>query len=504
MSGLRPYQQKAVDETRTALAQYRRIILQLPTGGGKTRTAAEIARLASLRGRKVLIVSNRSEIFSQNGSAFERAGMEVEYVSPRNRKIPVSRVCCAMAQTLKRRVEKAEWLEWLRTFSLLFVDEAHTCDADFLHDLIDEKCYVVGLTATPSRGGHQRQLGSMYKAMVVGVSVKELIDGGFLSSATHYSVAAPKVEDVSYNYATGDYNGSSLARCFEKKKLYTGLVQEWLRLAEGKKTIIFCVSSTQAVELTKEFSFFGVDARYMLSGSFDDDTEYSGRRSDVLEEFRKGSFKVLVNVGIAIAGLDVPDIECVVLNFATVSVTKYLQCIGRASRVAPGKDGFLILDCGENYRKFGGYDSDREWSLWHYEGQGGGGITYKLCDPSEKNVDGRFGCGQMVPTPCKVCPSCGRKFLTSQDEYQMHLEEVSSTSSEGSIAKFCAEKRLQGWSMNRIMVQVCLANEDNVKDSVCEAYKALNPDKKTDEIARFWWVFNKQVWSKIKRKKKDS
>lgn len=499
---LRPYQETMVSEIRKALAGYRRVIVQLPTGGGKTALASEVARLAVARGRKVLIVSNRTEIFSQNGGSFERAGMEVSYISPRQRNIPDNTVCCAMAQTLKRRVEKEEWVRWVKTFDFVFIDEAHTCDADFIFGYLEEKCYVIGLTATPSRGGHQRQLGDMYKAMVTGVTVKELISSGFLTPARHFSVAAPKLEGVEFNSSSGDYSGTGLARCFEKKKLYTGLVQEWLRLAEGRKTLIFCVSARQAIDLTKEFNLFDVKARYLLSGSFDDDSDYSGSRSDTLEAFRRGEFDVLVNVGIAIAGLDIPEINCVVLNYATVSITKYLQSIGRASRVASGKDDFIILDCGENYRRLGRYDDDREWSLWHYEGQSNGQMTYKLCDASEKNAEGVFGCGQMVPSPCKVCPACGRKFITSQDEFQMHLEEITESSDSGSIVRFCAEKKLEGWNLNRIMIQICLSNQESPRTAFKEAYMALYPEKTSVDAERYWHVFNERFWKKIKGRKK--
>lgn len=463
---------------------------------GKTRTASEIARCAFEKGRKVLIVSHRSEIMSQNGGAFQRAGLNVRYIDPRNRKIPQSNVCSAMAQTLKRRVEKPEWVEWIKGLDFVFIDEAHTCDADFLHSYFSDRCYVVGLTATPRRYGHQRQLGSLYGAMVTGVTVKDLIKEGYLSPARHFSVIAPKLDGVAVDYKTGDYNQSAMARKFEDKRLYTGVVNEFLRLTPTKKAIFFCCSSKQTIELTQELCDKGISAKYLLSGEFDTDEEYSGQRQAIIESFKNNEFQVLVNLGIAVAGFDVPDIEVVVLCFSTISLTKYLQAIGRGSRIADGKTEFYILDAGENYRKHGAYDSDRIWSLWHDEKIGTGETPMKLCDSKKKDINGKFGCDTFVPMTCSYCPCCGFKFHTKEDEYQLRLEEIaSSDTNDGTIAKFCASKKLEGWKTNRILVQVLLSNAGREKEAFrqcCEALQ-LKPS--------YWYFFKENIWKNVKQKR---
>lgn len=497
---LRDYQEKAIGEIRQALAKYKRVIFQLGTGGGKTVCFSFIALASGRLNRKVLILSDRSEILYQNGGTLQRMGLEVGYISPRQRNVPTERVCVGMCQTLKRRVEKQEWLDYLQTIELLIIDEAHSQISDFVHELVSDKCFVLGVTATPQRYGGMRQLGSMYKAMVTGVTVKEMISKGYLSPAEHYSIVAPKMEDVPYDYATGDYNQRALAAKFETKPQYIGTVKEFLRIAKDKKTICFCVSSKQAIELTKEFEMAGVSAKYVLSGSFEEDSTYSGKRSDVFDEFHRGEFQVLVNVGITTAGFDEPSVECVILNFATASLTKYLQAVGRGSRVCPGKKSFTILDCGGNFHKFGLYDADREWCLWHTTGNGGGVMAVKLCDPKEKNAEGVYGCGAMVPQWARVCPCCGRKFITEKDEFVLHLEKVTEQTENDSIAHFAAQKKQEGWSLSRIMVQVCLRNPDNAKAVFTEAYLALYPKKTGEDAGKYWWVWKNNVWDNIKRK----
>lgn len=500
--GLRLYQRQLVNEVRNALMRYRRICVVAPTGCGKTVIASEIARLAHIKSRRVLIVSHRSEIMSQNGGAFERAGLLVEYINPKYRDIPVADVCSAMAQTLKRRIEKPEWVEWLKSFDFAFIDEAHTCDADFLHQYFNEKCYVIGLTATPRRYGHQTQLGTLYQAMVEGVTTRQLVDMGFLAKAHHYSVIAPKLDDVPIDYSSGDYSKKYLAAKFEDKRLYRGVVEEFLRLTPDKKAIFFCCSSAQTIALTKELNAYGITAKYLLSGDFDDDETYSGERNQIIEDFKNGKFQVLVNLGIAVAGFDVPDIEVVVLCFSTISLSKYLQAIGRGSRITPNKTEFTILDAGENYRKHGSYDAKRIWSLWHDEKIGVGEVPMKLCDPKKKDINGLYGCNEWVPNTCSYCPHCGFKFPTEKDEFQLHLEEIIENSEEDNLSVWAAKKKREGWKLSRIMVQACLSNSNEPKKAFIEVYLALYEGKDRHDAEKYWYVWKKKVWDKVKTKKK--
>ena len=105
---LRSYQERAVSEVREALAKYRRVLFCAPCGMGKTICFSYIAKESQKYNRKVLIVSNRSEILMQNGGALQGFGLDVDYISPKHRQVPTKNVAVGMAQTLKRRVELFE------------------------------------------------------------------------------------------------------------------------------------------------------------------------------------------------------------------------------------------------------------------------------------------------------------------------------------------------------------------------------------------------------------
>ena len=501
MIELRAYQRKAVEEIRTALNKYRRVLFCAPCGMGKTICFSYIAGKQHALDRKVLIISNRCEILNQNGGAIENFGIDIEYINPHNKNIPKKKVVCAMAQTLKRRIQKPEWEEYIRSFDFFIIDECHSCDSDFIHPYIGQKAFLLGCSATPVRRSHQAQLGNFYKAMVVSVTVKELIGLRFLSRSHHYSIVAPSLEGLNIDSGTGDYNRKQLAARDESKKLYTGIVKEYLRLTPHKKAICFCVSARQAIEITQEFNHNGVSAKYVLSGSFDEDATYSGKRERVFDEFKHNEFEVLVNVSVCTAGFDQRDIEVVILNFATVSLSKYLQAVGRGSRVTDTKHDFYVLDAGCNVNKFGIYEADRQFCLWHDDHKSSGVMALKECDSTKKDINGKFGCGQLVPSTVKVCPACGYVFRTEQYEYQLHLEEVTESNAAETIAGMVAQKRLEGWSTARIMVQVWLKNAGQERKAFIEAYRVLNPSKDINDAMKYWYAFKHQKWDKMKHKR---
>lgn len=500
MLELRDYQKPAVAEIREALAKYRRVLFQAQTGYGKSSVFTYIAIAAQKYNRKVLILSDRTEILKQNGGTIQRSGAEVDYISPKHRDVPSRNIVVAMAQTVNRRVSKSEWAAYLKSVELLIIDECHNQTADFVFDYINDRCFVLGCTATPRRYGKQRQLGELYRAMVQGVSTQELIDKGWLSSCRLYSVAAPKL-DIPIDYGTGDYNKKALAQAFEHRPLYQGVVREWLRLAPHTKTICFCCSSLQAIETCKEFIANGISARYVLSGEFDEDETYSGARKDIYDAFARGEFEVLVNVNILTAGFDAPDVQTIIVDFATVSVARWRQAIGRGCRVTAGKKEFVVLDCGANWKKHGGFADEVQWLLWHDSHSGGGVQGVKTCCTDKMDINHRFGCGQLVPVSCKVCPACGYVFLNEKYEYELYLEEVANTE-RGTVRQFCAEKKREGWSFYRILMQVALANTDNVKPAIIEAYLTFHPEKTREDAGRFYYVWKKNSWDKHRHKVK--
>lgn len=491
---LRDYQEKLINDARLSMAKNRRIIVQSTTGSGKTKTFARMVKLSYQKGCRILIVSHRIEIVTQNANACMEEGVPTTIISPKLRKIPDSQVCSAMAQTLLRRVEKEEWVEYLKSINLLIIDEAHDSSSNFLFDYISDKCFALGFTATPVRYGSQRQLGLDYSDIVTGPSVQFLIDRGYLCRCRLFSLDAPKLDDIEYDYGRGDYSLGQMAKKFKSKARYVGAVDNWERIAKGTKTVVFCCSSEQTIDITKEFCSRGYRAKYCLSGSFDDDEEYSGERKKIIDEFSRNEFDILVNLGIATTGLDVPDIKTCILEFSTLSLTKYLQCLGRAARPHPSKNGeFICLDMGANFEKLGRYEQERTWHLWHNASKGGGAPPMKICDPE------KGGCGRLVPIQTQDCPFCGYHFPTKQETYNVELQEIiSKDTGEETLEQYVARKKLQGWKNTWILRDICQKNSENPKEAFMRAIEVLRTEHGEKISYQYWYFFKKNI---LERKK---
>lgn len=491
MIKLRGYQEALIAEARQALAKHKHIIVQSPTGSGK---GVLIGSMASMSKYKVLILAHSEEILKQDAGHARKWGIEASEVYARTRKKPETKCCVMMAQTLRQRIKKEDWLEWLNGFSFVILDECHRAEFDFVFDSISDKVFVVGLSASPARYGQMRQLGLDYGAVVVGPQVSELIDQHYLCRCRLFSLDAPSLDDVEWSYARGDYNLGQMAAKFKSRARYVGAVDNYERLCKGQKCLVFCCSSEQTINLTQEFCSRGIEAKYCLSGDFDEDEEYSGERKAVVDAFARGEFPVLVNYGLFTTGIDIPDIKVVMLMFSTTSLVKYLQCLGRASRIADGKDNeFLCLDFGRNYERLGRYEDRREWSVWHNTSAGGGVAPTKECPQ----------CHKLVPVSWKQCQFCQYVWPTQQDIYNAELNEIVAKADEESIESYVARKKLEGKSNNWILVQVCIKNPDNQKEAFMRAIEVLRTKHGANISPKYYFFFKKEILSKVIVKKKD-
>lgn len=443
----------------------------------------------------VLILAHSEEILKQDAEHARKWGVDAAEVFAKTRKRTKAHCVAMMAQTLRQRLKKPEWVEWFSGFRFIILDECHRSEFScfFEEGYMDDK-FVVGLSASPARYGQMRQLGLDYGAIVTGPQVGELVRLKYLCRCRLFSLDAPSLEDVEWSYGRGDYNLSQMAQKFKSRARYIGAVENYQRICPGEKTLVFCCSSEQTIELTKAFCEAGIDARYCLSGDFDEDEEYSGDRKDVVDAFARGEFPVLVNYGLFTTGIDIPDIKVVMLMFSTTSLVKLLQCLGRGSRIAEGKNNeFLCLDFGQNCSRLGRYEADRTWSVWHSTGAGGGPAPVKECPQ----------CHRLVPVSWKECSFCGYHWPSQQEIYNVELQEVIAREDEESLESYVARKKLEGKSNNWILVQVCIKNPDTQKDAFMRAIEVLRTKHGANISPKYYFFFRKNILDKIKVKKKD-
>ena len=80
---------------------------------------------------------------------------------------------------------------------------------------------------------------------------------------------------------------------------------------------------------------------------------------------------------------------------------------------------------------------------------------------------------------------------------------MTESNSAETIAGMVAQKRLEGWSTARIMVQVGLRNAGQERKAFIEAYRILNPSKDINDALKYWYVFKHQIWDKMKHKREQ-
>jgi len=197
------------------MGRHKHIIVSSPTASGKTVMFSYIAKGCIEKGNKILILSNRHELLTQAGGTLERFGIKSEYISPECKGVPSSSCVVAMAQTLQRRYKQKKWDALLRTFDILIIDECHIQFATYIFESgIFDKKHVLGFSATSKRTGNQRQLGVDYDEIVEGITVKELINLGYLVPAKHYVLDAPDCSKVPISQTDGDYNPVKMFKVF--------------------------------------------------------------------------------------------------------------------------------------------------------------------------------------------------------------------------------------------------------------------------------------------------
>ena len=470
MIELYPYQDKFVNLIRKALAKkYKHLLCQSPTGSGKTVIFSVVTNKAIMKGNKVLIITDRVELLEQTSKTVSLFGSFPYYFKAGVKEINKERsVFIAMAQTLRNRIKLDEWYKFIQDeIKVVIIDESHKQEFNYLFEsgVLKDKI-VLGFTATPYRTGGMRQLGLDYEKIIGGPSIKYLIQKEKLVNCDIYDCGAPDMTNVAMNRMKGDYNETQMFNVFNTAKLYKGLVKNYKKHTPNQKMIVFCCNIRHAIKTTVKLNKAGYDAKFICSGvgqpkpppagvddiaarvrynkrlknfryykdKFD---KYSGERTEIINGFKNNDFKILVNVDILTTGFDVADIEVVSLYRATMSLTLYLQMMGRGGRISKGKTHFTVFDFGDNKSRFGGYDNDRSWFLWHESKAGNGIPPMKECginSKSEKiksNGEVEKGCRRLILATMKICPFCGFEYPERDEAKEIELELASIKDSKG-------------------------------------------------------------------------
>lgn len=391
MLSLRPYQVEATDRIRQSFgAGQRKVIICLPTGGGKTVVFSSIVAQTAARGKRVAILTDRIELLTQAGGSISRMGVDYEVISAKTKYInTAARVYIGMVETFFRRLK---WYPQLRNIDLLIIDEAHKGSFKKLFKEISETTFVIGATATPLATSKADPLKNYYQNCINPVQIQELIDLGFLCDCRTFSAQIDM--DALEVDGKGEYTDES-----QRKALYSGVVEKYEQFAAGTKCICFNINVAHSLQVTAEFA-----ARGYIAEHLDGETP-THERARIIAAFKRGEIQILNNVGILNAGFDDPATRTIIVNRATTSVSLWLQMAGRGSRPHPesGKSEFTLIDMGGNWSRLGLWEMERDWVKLFFhppKKRDGGAAPVKTCP----------ACESILQASARVCKYCQHEF----------------------------------------------------------------------------------------------
>ena len=367
------YQEEMRGKIDAAFKSCQSVMVQMPTGTGKTYLLASVVYGEIERSDKasVWIVVHRRELVEQIEETIERLVDSIEAAGARRAlyhvrsgaRRPLSQLRVMSIQWLSRHYEELN-----EQPSLIVIDEAHHAVAKTYAEVMNAypEAMKLGVTATPCRL-RKRGFTKLFDTLLMSWSTKRFIAAGRLSLYDYMSIKADsedqrRILGLTQRGADGDFSLKEMSEKLDVKPSIERLCDTILRYAADKKGITYAINISHAEHIAEEYRQHGINAVAISSK-----TPKEERRTNI-DRFKEGEIQVLVNVDLFGEGFDCPDVEFIQLARPTLSLAKYLQQVGRGLRVFEGKKYCLILDNVGLYRLFGLPSDDRDWQAM-FEGK---------------------------------------------------------------------------------------------------------------------------------------
>lgn len=414
---LRYYQSDMINSLFEKLQTHDSILCQSATGSGKTVIMAFFIKewLDRNPGGKVLVSVPRDELVQQTSETLARLGILNDKITSKSKPDFSNRVFVGMTQTIHSRKIKLN-------IGLFIVDEAHEQVHVKTFHLFDN-AKRVGFTATPNLNkritfykcdhcekrfttreiccynDHAEKwsapvtMSETYSTIITGVPIKTLIEEGSLIDEIIFDY---NFYDQLKSKGDDDFDENEIAE--ESAKHDQNVLEEYVEKSLGKKTMIFTASTKQNLSLVDTFT----NAGYLIQ-SYDSVNNDTSDRKSVVDWFRNTEGAILVSTGTFTTGFDVKEVECIIINRPTQSLSLWLQIVGRGARPSDiiFKDHFIVIDLGGNVGRLGKWSDEIDWEDIFYNGR------IKAKKKKETLIQCEKCAYNWIGSQKDECPDCG-------------------------------------------------------------------------------------------------
>lgn len=414
---LRPYQKDAFERTIDALNKKSNALIVIPTGGGKTAIMSFLCQYIVGWGGRAVILSHVKELLEQAYKTLKKFDINLDvgiYSAGLDKRQAKNKIVCAQIQTVYQKAKE------FGKETILIIDEAHLIPKSedsryrtFLNDMleINPRTKLVGLTATPYRMDDGLIYGEneLFTEITYEAQITHLIKCGYLSPLRSKNGSA-SIDPTLLKMKGADFDINVQGELFGNSELLTAAVHDiQSRASNRKKMLVFCPNIETCYKFADIYKNITNEIAEVIVGDTEDE-----ERKRLVDEFKEGNLRTLVNCQVLTTGFDAPNIDCVVLLRATRSVGLYYQMVGRGLRIADGKEDCLILDYGKNIERHGAINDLREIGK-KKKGRGGGLISAPTKECPE--------CQEVVHSRIPACPHCGHVFPPPEIKIETEASE---------------------------------------------------------------------------------
>ncbi len=339
-------QREALDALKkTRRDGHRKGLVVLATGLGKTYLSA--FDFKAMGGERALFIAHREEILSQAKTSWESVFPDKVLGAYDADEDDHADVVFASVQTMSRARHLSRFRE--DHFDYIVMDEFHHAAAQIYRKILKhfKPRFLLGLTATPDRLDGRSLLelcddNLVYRRdLIHGISRKLLVP-------FHYFGIKDTVDYQPIPWRSGKFEAAELTKAVATEQRAEHALREYQDRSppSSRRTLCFCCTTEHADYMRDFFRRHGIRAASVHSGPTSDS------RAQSLRDLKSGDLEIICAVDVFNEGLDVPDINTVLMLRPTESPVVFLQQLGRGLRLATSKPHLTVIDFIGNHRSF--------------------------------------------------------------------------------------------------------------------------------------------------------